>query len=64
MPAGENRREQLLDDFILADDDFTEFFTHQESMLTELFQELVEVSLLLIRQGTPFQVGARGVSIS
>ena len=57
MPTGENRREQLLDHVFLSDDDFAQFLAHQCAMLAELLQELVEVSLLLIRQGTPFQMG-------
>ena len=61
VAAGEDGGQKLLDHFFLPDDDLTEFFLHQLSMLAELLQELVEIALLLIRQGTPFQSGYLGI---
>ena len=47
MPAGENRREDLLDDVGLSHDDLVQFLDHDFAVLAELVEELVEVGLLV-----------------
>jgi len=40
MPSGENGREKLLDDFVLAHDDALQFLLHDQAMLGELLENL------------------------
>ena len=44
VPAREDRREQLLDDLVLPDDDPLQFFLHQASMLAELLQDVSQAA--------------------
>ena len=45
MAAGEDGGEQLLDDFVLADDDLLQFLLHQTPMLAEFLQDLAQVAV-------------------
>ena len=45
MPAGEDGGEELLDDFVLADDDLLQFLLHELPMLAELLQDVAETAL-------------------
>ncbi len=45
MAAGKDRCKNLLDHFVLADDDFVKFLLHDFAMLAELLQHIAETSL-------------------
>ena len=45
MAAGEDGREHLLDDLVLADDDLLQFLLHHDPVLAELLQNLTQISL-------------------
>ena len=44
VPAGEDRRQDLIDDRILPDDDFVQLFDHQVVVPFEPVEEVVEVA--------------------
>ena len=63
MSAGEDGGENLLDDGALADDDLLELIHHELAVLTELFEELVEVALFAGHGGCSLR-GRNGESLS
>jgi hypothetical protein len=46
MPAGEDRREDLLDDVVLPHNHLVQFLDHQLAMSPELVEELIEVAFV------------------
>ena len=44
MAAGEDGREDLLDDFVLADDHLLQFFLHQPAVLAEFLENVAQTA--------------------
>ena len=54
MPAGEDRRQDLLDDRILTDDDLVQLLGHDVAVLAEFVEEFVKVSLFSSQVVSPY----------
>ena len=58
MPAREDGGEDLLDDFVLADDDLLQFLLHHAAVLAELLQNIAQAPLFDGGDGSGCGIGS------